>query len=50
MTTGDCLIVRGADPTASTVDEDPEIDGFEGEKRRLIALLFIVMTASWSLE
>jgi 5-methylcytosine-specific restriction enzyme A len=38
METGECLLVRGAEPTASTEQEDPEIDGFEGELRRLYVL------------
>lgn len=34
MTTGDCVLVRGAVPASSTEQDDPEIAGFEGEERR----------------
>lgn len=36
--TGECLLVRGAEPTASSEQEDPEIEGFEGEERRRYVL------------
>jgi hypothetical protein len=35
---GECLLVRGAQPTGSTDEDDPEIDGFEGEQRRFYIL------------
>src|SRR5260221_10524139 len=34
MATGDCVVVRGALATSSTGEDDPEIEGFEGEQRR----------------
>lgn len=38
MDTGDCVIVRGALPTSATDGDDPEVEGFEGETRRLYIL------------
>lgn len=35
---GDCLLVRGGIPTASTEQDAPEIEGFDGQKRRLYVL------------
>lgn len=35
---GDCLLVRGALPTASVEQDAPEFVGFEGEQRRLYVL------------
>lgn len=34
MVTGDCIITRDAIPTISSVQDDPEMAGFEGEQRR----------------
>jgi 5-methylcytosine-specific restriction enzyme A len=34
MESGRCVVTRGALPTTSTVQDDPEIVGFEGEQRR----------------
>ncbi|MBB4367760.1 hypothetical protein GGD63_000529 [Bradyrhizobium sp. cir1] len=34
MTSGNCIVTRGALPTTSTTQDDPEIAGFEGEQRR----------------
>jgi 5-methylcytosine-specific restriction protein A len=34
MVTGDCLVVRGALPASSTDQDDPEMEGFEGEQRK----------------
>ncbi|WP_459568400.1 HNH endonuclease [Bradyrhizobium diazoefficiens] len=34
MVSGNCIITRGALPTSSTVQDDPEMQGFEGEQRR----------------
>jgi len=34
LATGDCVVVRGALPTSATDEDDPEIEGFEGEQRR----------------
>jgi 5-methylcytosine-specific restriction protein A len=36
--TGQCLLVRGVTPTSSTDYDDPEIQGFEGQQRRLYIL------------
>lgn len=34
MTSGNCIVTRAALPTSSTVQDDPEMQGFEGELRR----------------
>uniref|UniRef100_Q07U56 Restriction endonuclease-like protein n=1 Tax=Rhodopseudomonas palustris (strain BisA53) TaxID=316055 RepID=Q07U56_RHOP5 len=38
MDTGKCVVVRGAMPISSTDQDDPEIQGFEGEVRRYYIL------------